>query len=847
MSDASRRSTQALARAWPYRAVPFGPPVRGLGRTGPRCLDGETQALRASLEPKIVALAHGASLASLHALVEQTWFPNDATQLSLAEHLASVAAEMLEARGPAIRLAERPPDARAYHADLWRRLSLQLPVDLLVAARCPREPTCDHVELLDPQLARVLESRVAETHLHLGAGVDFGVLWVAIGHDLAWGPERVRNHDDAGDGLGGGAQHVRVLRAAMLARHVILMFCWHRSEGWDGDFAAFLRRWLADIMPSNLGSDARWSLYEAFDAAWTTLHIGKAERSASEVEMLGALRFVAGGRRPKVDDIGSLIASDPAARWLVPRSGLARPETRLLWHALAYLRGAGVHDRMFADMFWQYVRVRCLVHGRLVQTPGLAGLDWFARHYERISQYRGVLDQCLGKSARSVVSRCIGLGSLEVRSGLPSDREFVQDVVSELAQVPQGEEIEFGLIFHFIKTRESSGDATPARSVYRTRFGDWYHRQLVRARVLGRLLDARPELLLVFRGLDVASSEMGVPNWPLVPLFGKLRAHADSAALDLVRRWPSFGLEGISTTMHLGEEFRRPSDALRRVHEAVEFGLLRAGDRIGHGLVLGWNLKDWALTNPCVAQPREERLDDLLWTLDRLEARHVSDREGRHPVVRAEAMRLIEGIYGQGVALEQAQAARRQRFDPDALWRLDYPYGHPGVVTPDLQLLHRHLTDLGTYQRGAELIEVHVDDDEVAFLERIQLWLRQQLALLGITIESNPSSNLLIGDFPDLRDHPTFRLSPLPGSTAPLEGRLPVSINTDDPITFATCLADEYAHMYFALIGQGVPTRDALAWLDQAREAGWRSRFTLPASADPEVLRVLLGRGTRDG
>jgi adenosine deaminase len=114
---------------------------------------------------------------------------------------------------------------------------------------------------------------------------------------------------------------------------------------------------------------------------------------------------------------------------------------------------------------------------------------------------------------------------------------------------------------------------------------------------------------------------------------------------------------------------------------------------------------------------------------------------------------------------------------------------------------------------------------------------------LEITIESNPSSNLLIMNLLGLEDHPVMTLGPgLPatataGSPAP---PLLLSINSDDPVTFATSLADEYAHLYFALVRRGVAAQEAMRWIDQLRENGWRSRFTLTANADPDILRLLL-------
>jgi hypothetical protein len=841
----ARRSIHALATSWPYRAAPFGLPVCMLRRSGPRALDGNTEALRRALEPTAHQLARGLSVSAINTFIEHAWFPGSEDS-TLAEHIGAVASRMLECCGPVVRLAPSPPHERAAHADAWRRLTLHLPADLLIAALPHDGPApSDHVELLDPLLARVLEERVAETHLHVGAGLDFGVLWVTILHDLTWGSASYREYDDAGDGLGAGREHAAVLRSAMLARHMIFAFLWHRSEGaWSADFDGFLRDWLPRVERAQARRESGWDFFDAIGATWSSLHVGP-ERQVKPVVMRRALRILAGGKAPRIQSVNDLVESDPLSQWLGRVPGHARPETRLLQRALAYLRDQGREDLLFTEVFWQYVRVRTLVYGRLVQSPGTAGLDWFVRYYQRIRHYRGELDGREFECSQLLNERGLGLASIEVRTApadLRANRDLVRSIAKQAGEYkPRAgrDRPQVGLLFHFIKDPEAKSPGTPSAKVYGTRYGRWFNSRWIQACEIGRMLEYQPETLLVLRGLDVASSEIGIPNWPLVPLFERVRQRAARAARRLAIRQPRWGVEGLSTTLHLGEEFRRLVDGLRRIHEAIDFGLLRPGDRIGHGLALGWNCHTWASTNPCVVQSRDDRLDDILWEIERYESGLVEAAAGRLASIRAEALKHVDNIYGKGHSLAEHQHARRQRFAPANLRRLDYPRRCRDSPPAELALLHRYLIDPDAYERGAELMEVHVDEAEVAFLDCVQRWLRHQLALLGITIESNPSSNLLIGDFADLRDHPTFRLSPLPGTKTPLDGRLPVSINTDDPITFATCLADEYAHMYFALIGQDVPTRDALTWLERAREAGWRSRFTLPASAERECLRAL--------
>jgi hypothetical protein len=62
---------------------------------------------------------------------------------------------------------------------------------------------------------------------------------------------------------------------------------------------------------------------------------------------------------------------------------------------------------------------------------------------------------------------------------------------------------------------------------------------------------------------------------------------------------------------------------------------------------------------------------------------------------------------------------------------------------------------------------------------------------------------------------------------------LPIAISADDPITFATRLADEYAYAWAGMVvAGGVSPTYARQWLDEATETAWRSRFTVPIVRD---------------
>jgi hypothetical protein len=66
-----------------------------------------------------------------------------------------------------------------------------------------------------------------------------------------------------------------------------------------------------------------------------------------------------------------------------------------------------------------------------------------------------------------------------------------------------------------------------------------------------------------------------------------------------------------------------------------------------------------------------------------------------------------------------------------------------------------------------------------------------------------------------------------------------VSINTDNPLTHASRLEDELAYAFHGLLAQTGSRSRSEDVLAHAIDAAWRSRFTLPASVDPETVEAV--------
>ncbi len=853
----------AEAEAWPLASeASLQQATRYLAREQGRAtiLDKPTAKLAVSLEEHLRPFSGGHSLEVLRQIRDNAWFLDEHHGLSVTEYAVALAHRYLECSGNATRLRDalKLPE----WTGRWRWLSLLIPPDLLVAAAYAHdsaEPPSEEVTLVTPQLAELLQNPVAETHLHLGAALPFSLLWTHLVRVVAHEPPSAKDLQKAESPLfGSGTEMRNKWLAAALVRILLASFLWsYELRGTPTTFADYLKNEcerLADRTDWSFGAP---DVCRMVEAAFGELR-GENETFSFARTQMFYRRLIGLAPSHSLKDIVDVVQSDPMSSWLPWSEGLSLPETRFSARALRYLLNDGAHDEAFAWAFWQVQRVRGQFYRYLTQAPGTAGLDWFFRHYQRISQLRKGIKPILGQAALTLESKDVALAAIETRIGPDASWTDVRDEIRSFARasarrsrtLPPGEKSpEIGILVHFIKERDVNvagkrhAQADPRLTGWR--YGYWFSKRYKEALAIMTALRHHPELLLVLRGMDVASMELAIPTWALVPLFQQLREAGLDASKKLAHRLPSLRIAPLRATCHAGEEYGRLVEGIRRIHEPFEFGMLRTGDRLGHALALADDPRRWVDARRFVSQPAEERLDDLVWELDRYGHADFHGHGSRIEQVRAEAIRLAWEIYGIRVDSDTLVRARHLRHDPRQLERLGFPFFSARALTPadaGEKLLFAYLTDAGVFERGQRLVETEATSAETDFLMTAQNWLRRLLGRLEITVEANPSSNLLIGAMAELESHPLLRLQPLSiASDAPEGASVLASINADDPLTFATCVADEYAYMHATLLRYGIEARKGLAWLDKLRENGYRSRFTLPASADTRVLEYLYG------
>ncbi len=821
-----------------------------------------TRELWREAETRLLSAFPAFSIDEAVALRDLTWFGGrTSAAVGLPEYLRRIAGLYLARRGDAavpalpsagglsIPATSGPQAAQARRA--WRWMSFALPPDLLLAA-LGTVPSARRVEILLPTVSQVLlDEGYSETHLHVGAAMEFPLLWVCAQHSIARPNVKPDLFQSPGAALNEGRDLGPWLLRALIARYVLAAYlAWARPSR---QLEAFLSRVIDARLPA---ATQRSQLRLALSELGSGRLRPRGPSFASWQSLYHLLTGVA--RNPLRSDLDRAQGADTIAALFAafaPRG--PTPEMRFVGEALAHLE-SNPNDPLFAVLFWQVVRVRVLLYRHVVQRPMTPGMLWFIRFYGRLSAVRGRMSVGLNlESAAELQGAGMGLKSLEMRTSPEAPRSELLGYVQSIDRAARklnrsgGRRggFEYGLVLHFTKDRGggalggiptadwhwSNADPGarygpgPSGNPSGYRYARFFSQRRVQAIAFASVLRYHPATLEVVRGIDVCTDELGVPNWVLVPLFDHVREAGEEASAAL-RAYYSLDVPTLRTTVHVGEDFVHLLSGLRRVDEALGQFAMREGDRIGHGMALGVDPREWVKRAGRLPMPCEDRLFDLAWEWDWYGREGIDPAVGRRSLVEREIYRLSEWVFGAALPAYEVERLATDLLDAKLLRRIGFPNGpRPDDVGNDpfgrARRLLRYLTDISLFLRGRQ-IEWFEPAAEGEVLAALQAGLRGKVAARGICVEVNPTSNLLIGDLHDLTRHPLWRLRPPRG-----DGDSPsvsVCIGSDDPITFGTDLRQEYQFLHDALTLAGFSDEAARHWLNRTRASGLETRFTVP-------------------
>lgn len=326
-------------------------------------------------------------------------------------------------------------------------------------------------------------------------------------------------------------------------------------------------------------------------------------------------------------------------------------------------------------------------------------------------------------------------------------------------------------------------------------------------------------------------------------------------------------LPKLKITYHVGEDFLDIADGLRAVDEALTFFEMEQGDRIGHGLVLAIDVDYWyEFKHDTINLTKHDILDNLAWMIAKTKELNLKDSHEILNYLEPLFDKYFMDIYGakwgryddaliNGVNSNIYYLAWTLRGDnPDlyingdvrhpnkllywdrcSLRNLDDPNIRNNKIITKLYYLYHYDSNVKFYGSAEECFKV--SSIYIKAVKQIQKYMQIKVCEKGIGIETNPSSNYLIGNFRRYDNHPIINMY---NNNLILDyeklnecNQMFVSINTDDQGVFGTLLENEYALMATALetatdeFGNRMYKKNMIyRWLDDIRNMGIEQSFS---------------------
>lgn len=353
---------------------------------------------------------------------------------------------------------------------------------------------------------------------------------------------------------------------------------------------------------------------------------------------------------------------------------------------------------------------------------------------------------------------------------------------------------------------------------------------------VSRLRESCSPLSNLIRGIDAASSEFDANPEVFAQGFRYLKNHKLRGHLNHLK--DSLDEPKIYATYHAGEDFFDLVDGLRAIDECVKFLNLKQGDRIGHALALGVDVKEYYdFKQNKLMLPKQIVLDNIVWLLAKVRKYGIAIH--RNEINRLEKFyenlyfELYTSNYDKTHPLKEKNVQHTTYFDA---WKLrgDDPYLYFDNLEVDVyqkinltywercrindeyptiknirqsidakRIVQAYHFNSSIKKAGKLIKQFEVTHAYKEIVTAVQEKMMYEIKDINIAIETNPTSNYLIGTFKRYAKHPITRFHnlglELDNETLKKCPQLSVSINTDDQGIFSTSLENEFALMAIAL------------------------------------------------
>lgn len=356
-------------------------------------------------------------------------------------------------------------------------------------------------------------------------------------------------------------------------------------------------------------------------------------------------------------------------------------------------------------------------------------------------------------------------------------------------------------------------------------------------------------------GIDACSQEIRCRPEVMAVVFRFLREHTVS---DIIG---NDHVSQLRVTYHVGEDFLDVIDGLRAVDKAVHFLNLRCGDRIGHGTVLGIDVRKWyQFKQNAIITSQQDCLDNIVWLyyklteynicgFDILKDELLKKFDHYFSLIHRNSVRenyIQESIqtYYEAWKLrgDEPELYLEKQFDKWDIYSMEwlvnrkYPEKYDNRKREEVsRLYYLYQYKWEVRKEGEKNVQIYISPMYVEAAVAVQKTMQKDIAARGIGIETNPSSNVASAQLKDMRNILSYMYNKdLIWNADELKNcpQINVSINTDDKGVFHTSLENEYALMACALEnvknekGKPVYNRQMIyQWIDNVREMGNMQTF----------------------
>lgn len=515
--------------------------------------------------------------------------------------------------------------------------------------------------------------------------------------------------------------------------------------------------------------------------------------------------------------------------------------------------------------FYAYLVIKSSFRGEMVQVNNTIGFENFSIYSRRKKQFHDWSGMIRSAVYGSLASG--NINSLEIRlapAKTAKENEKLIDNLEAALKLKEGEEKDLDKIyyvFHFSKSQEPDVpenyecDEIQCRHYKKRRYLSVQTNAIIEFRKNSPIQAAK------VYGIDACAQEIGCRPEVFAAAFRYL-------AEDVQTGYEHENVRQLKMTYHVGEDFLDVVDGLRAIDEAVNFLELQCGDRIGHGTVLGIDVKKWYRRKQnTILISQQDYLDNVVWLHQKLVEFDISETDILREYLKEQFDIYFSRIYMdtllhenksqelQGhITIRDYYEAWKLRGDAPELYKNkrfneDVLYEHRDFMisqkTDTFRLREREeictLYYLYHYsakvrREGNKVEEVYMKEMYIKGAQAVQKKMQEMIAKRGIAIETNPSSNLSISTMETYGEHPIIQMynKNLLWDVEKLQEcpQINVSINTDDKGLFHTSLENEYALMACALEkekdenGKHIYNRQMIyQWIDDIRKMGNMQRF----------------------